>query len=65
MGLDYELKCPKCGGIIEHDDTFDSEDGENYVVYSCAGHCTTCQANFHWQEYKIRFSVFTNFEEVF
>lgn len=66
MSSDYELKCPKCGGIIEHDDTFDREDGEYYITCFCVGHCTTCQANFQWQEeYEINFSGYTDFEEVF
>lgn len=66
MSFDYELKCPKCGGIIEHDDTFDSYSNENYIIYYCVGHCTTCGANFQWrEEFEKNFSGYTNFEEVF
>ena len=65
MSYDYELKCPKCGGIIKQDDTYDINDGEYYVVYYCVGHCTKCEANFQWQEeFEISFNGYTNFEEV-
>lgn len=37
MGPNYELKCPKCGGVIEHDDTYDSSGGEDYLVNYCVG----------------------------
>lgn len=65
MGPGYELKCPKCGGIIEHDDTYNSDCGEDYIVYYCIGHCTKCEAKFQWQEEcEINFSGYSNFEEV-
>ena len=65
MGPDYELKCPKCGGIIEQDETYDIAGGEDYVVYYCVGHCTKCEAKFQWQEeFEMSFNGYTNFEEV-
>ena len=65
MSSDYELKCPKCGGIIEHDETYDINGGEDYVVCYCVGHCTKCKTNFQWQEeFEMSFNGYTNFEEV-
>ena len=65
MGSDYELKCSKCGGSIEHDDTYDSSFGEDYLVYYCVGHCTKCGAEFQWQEkFELKFNGVKNFEEV-
>ena len=66
MSSDYELKCPKCGGIIEYDEIYDINGGEDYVVYYCAGHCTKCKTNFQWQEeFEMSFNGYTNFEEVY
>lgn len=65
MGSDYELKCPKCGGVIEHDDTYDSGYGEDYLINYCVGHCTKCEANFQWrEEFTVTFDRVGKFEEV-
>ena len=65
MGPDYELKCSKCGGLIEHDDTYDISFGEDYLVYYCVGHCTKCGAEFQWQEeFELKFNGVKNFEDV-
>lgn len=65
MGPDYELKCSKCGGIIEHDDTYDIYSDEDCIISYCVGHCTKCETEFKWQEeFEISFSGYTNFEEV-
>ena len=65
MGPDYELKCLKCGSIIEHDDTYDSGCGENYFVNYCMGHCTKCDAQFQWrEEFEIKFDGLEGFEEI-
>lgn len=64
--IDYpEMKCPKCGSIIEFDDTYDSDSGEDYMVNYCAGHCVECHATFQWkEEFQIIFDGITDFEEV-
>ena len=65
MGIDYELKCPKCGGVIEPDDTYDSCSDEDYLIYYCVGHCTKCDAEFQWQEeFKMIFEGVRKIEEV-
>ena len=65
MGPDYELKCTKCGGVIEHDDTYDSGYSEDYYINYCVGYCTKCDANFQWrEEFKIIFEGIERFEEV-
>lgn len=65
MDTDYELKCPKCGGVIEHDDTYDSFNGEDYLINYCIGHCVKCEAKFQWEEeFEINFDGVNNFEEV-
>ena len=63
---DYpEMKCPKCGGIIEHDDTYDSYTGEDYTVNLCIGHCTVCDSIYQWkEEFEMKFDGITDFEEV-
>lgn len=64
MGSDYELKCPKCGGIIEHDETFDSCSGEDYLVNYCAGHCVKCDAEFQWEEkFEMKFNGINDLRE--
>jgi len=65
MGPDYELKCPKCGGIIEHDDTYDSYIGDDYIVNYCVGHCAKCNTEFQWkEEFELTFDNVTDFEEI-
>lgn len=65
MGSDYELKCPKCGGMIDYDDIYDSSSGENYRIDYCVGHCIECDAEFQWQEkFKTIFEGVEKFEEV-
>lgn len=65
MELDYELKCPKCGGTIEHDDTYDSCSDGYYLTNYCVGHCVKCEAEFQWrEEFEMRFYGINNFEEV-
>jgi predicted nucleic-acid-binding Zn-ribbon protein len=65
MGSNYELKCPKCDGVIEHDDTYDDSFDENYLINYCVGHCIKCGTEFQWQEeLKITFNGVKYFEEV-
>lgn len=65
MGPDYELKCPKCGGVIKHDETFDSSSGEDYLINHCVGHCTKCDAVFQWdEEFEMKFNGIEEFKEV-
>ena len=65
MGPDYELKCPKCGGVIEHDDTYDCSIGEDYLVNYCIGYCPNCDREYQWQEeYNLKFDGVANFREV-
>lgn len=65
MNFDSELKCPKCGGTIEYDEIYDNENGENYVIDYCVGHCANCGTIFQWQEEFTKiFDGVKNFEEV-
>ena len=60
-----EIRCPKCGGIIEHDETYDSYTGENYIVNLCEGHCIECLSIYQWkEEFEMKFTGITDFEEV-
>lgn len=64
MGPNYELKCPKCGGVIEHDETFDYDSGEDYLVNQCSGHCTKCDTEFLWEEiFEMKFSSIEDLRE--
>lgn len=64
MGPYYTLICPKCGGEIEFDDTYDSTQTEDSIVNYLAGHCSKCQTLFQWEEeYTVRFDGVTNLEE--
>ena len=62
---DYpEMKCPKCGGIIEHDDTYDSYSGDDYIVNLCVGHCIKCETDYQWKEaFTMKFDGIEDFEE--
>ena len=42
--------CPKCGGIIENDDTYDSSSDFSYIVCFCVGHCVKCETEYQWKE---------------
>lgn len=44
------MKCPKCGGIIQYDDTFDSSTYDDKYIEYCYGHCLSCDANYQWKE---------------
>ena len=63
---DYpEMKCPKCGGLIEHDDTYDSYANDDYFINFCVGHCIKCESIYQWkEEFEIKFDGITDFEEV-
>lgn len=65
MNSDSELKCSKCGGTIEYDEIYDNDNGENYIIDYCMGHCANCGADFQWQEEFTKiFNGVKNFEEV-
>lgn len=63
---DYpEMKCPKCGGLIEHNDTYDSYEDDNYLVNLCVGYCAKCETDFLWKEkFTKKFDGIVDFEEV-
>lgn len=44
------MKCPKCGGIIEYDDTYDSSTCDEWHIDYCFGHCLNCDTNYQWKE---------------
>lgn len=44
------MKCPKCGGIIEYDDTYDSSSCDNIIIEYCCGHCLNCNTEYQWKE---------------
>ena len=45
------MKCPKCGGEILWDDTYDSQTGEDeYIELNC-GHCGDCNTDFQWERH--------------
>lgn len=62
---DYpEMKCSKCGGVIEHDDTYDSYSSDDYIVNLCVGHCIECETMYQWkEEFTMKFDGITDFEE--
>lgn len=65
MDIVYGIKCPKCSGVIEYDNIYDSFRDEYYLIDYCIGHCVKCEANFRWEEkFKINFDGVNNFEEV-
>lgn len=60
-----EMKCPKCGEIIEHDDTYDWYTGDDYIINLCVGHCIKCDSNYRWKEVLVmKFDGIVDFEEV-
>ena len=60
-----KMRCPKCGGTIEHDDTYDSYTDDDFVVNFCVGHCVKCESEFQWrEEFAMKFNGITDFEEV-
>ena len=59
-----EMRCPKCDEIIEHDDTYGSFTGEDYIVNLCVGHCTKCETTYQWkEEFTMKFDGIADFEE--
>ena len=62
---DYpEMKCPKCGEVVEHDDTYDSYTSDDYIVNLCVGHCTKCETTCQWkEEFTMKFDGIADFEE--
>lgn len=58
------MKCPKCGGEILWDDTYDTEmREEEYVTFNC-GHCGNCNLDVQWERhYKIAYAYDTDPEE--
>lgn len=46
--METDKNCPKCGGVIEWDDTYDfSFDVDSAVEYHC-GHCKHCKTDYQW-----------------
>lgn len=58
-----ELICLKCGGLIEHDDTYNISCDEDYYVNYCVGHCVNCEQEYQWQAIYI-FKKIESLEEV-
>ena len=46
-----ELKCAKCGGDLETDDTIDIDHEGSYISCLVVGHCSECNTNYQWTEY--------------
>ena len=44
------MKCPKCGGSIIWDDTYDTDTNNNRHLEYCCGHCATCDTDYQWKE---------------
>lgn len=44
------MKCPKCGGSIVWDDTFDQSTCDNRHIDYCCGHCVNCDTDYQWKE---------------
>lgn len=60
-----EMKCPKCGGIIELGEIYDNEIGEDFFINLCIGHCVKCDSYYQWyEEFEKKFKCITDFEEV-
>ncbi len=45
-----ELKCVKCGGVIEYDDRYNIEPDIDEVICYQTGHCIVCGTPHHWEE---------------
>lgn len=60
-----EMKCPKCGGIIEYDDSYDVYRGDDFIIDLCVGHCIDCSSDYQWKEaFTLKFDSVVDFEEV-
>lgn len=44
------MKCPKCNGVIECDDTFDTSTCDDRHIEYCVGHCINCDTEYQWKE---------------
>ena len=44
------MKCPKCGGSIIWDDTYDTDTNDDRHLVYCCGHCTTYDTDYEWKE---------------
>jgi hypothetical protein len=44
------MKCPKCGGSIMWDDTYDSFTSDEVHLEYCRGHCDKCDQDYKWIE---------------
>lgn len=44
------MKCRKCGGVVEHDDTFDTSTYDDRHIEYCVGHCLSCDTEYQWKE---------------
>jgi len=46
--METDKICPKCGGAVEWDDTYDfSFDVDSATEYHC-GHCVKCGTDYQW-----------------
>ena len=55
-----ELVCPKCGGQLEVDDYYDSEESDEEIFMFACGHCVSCGTNYQWS----RVYVFDRYDDL-
>lgn len=55
--------CPKCGNIIDYDETVDESTNDETHEILCVGGCSRCGANYQWWEV-YKFSHIEGLEEV-
>lgn len=46
----HEMKCLKCGGIIDYDAILNHTVDEDKVIDYCVGHCVDCDAEYQWED---------------
>ena len=45
------MKCPKCGGEIVWDDSYDLQVSDEECVEFNVGHCEGCDTDFEWERH--------------
>ena len=58
----YVKHCPKCGGIVIKDDTYDMQKWEDGLMELHCGHCIKCGTDYQWESY-YKWSVDSELEE--
>lgn len=61
--MEENVKCPRCGGALEADDTIDFDRDFTSFWYIIIGHCSNCKHKFKWNEYYV-FDGAGDFEEI-